>query len=158
MNFKVFSAVLALAGVVSSVQMPFGIYHTFDLLSYTIATSGWERTSDIVTGPTKVTADHIFRNTTWSIDLPPHLKDLVRKSAPFEWVEAAGTDKISYSQGVMEGVTGYLAQTTKWHILTGYIRTKRGSFTINEQLVTTISPVGLGSGEADGEVMFIRIN
>ncbi|KAG0227706.1 hypothetical protein BGW42_002765 [Actinomortierella wolfii] len=156
MNLKVFGALLAFAGVVSSTQTPFGVYYTFDILSYTIATSGWERASNITTGPAYLTPDHTFRNTTWSIDLPSHLKDLVRKSAPFEWVEAAGTDKITYGFHIPEGVTGYVAITTKWHILTGYIRMKRSGFTIDKQLVTTVSPVALDSGEADGEVTFIH--
>ncbi|KAG0262426.1 hypothetical protein DFQ27_002352, partial [Actinomortierella ambigua] len=128
MNLKALGAVFALIGTASSAQIPFGYHHTFDLLSHTIATSGWERASDIVTGPTYVTADTIYRNTTWSIELPSHLQDIVRESAPFKWTESAGGYGTIYGFHIPENNTGYVAQALQWHILTGYIRTKQGGF------------------------------
>ncbi|KAF9342374.1 hypothetical protein BGX26_007667, partial [Mortierella sp. AD094] len=157
MILKALGAALALAATVYSSQMPLGYHYTYDVISSTIATSGWERSSAIVTGPIYIVCDNVYRNTTWSIELPPHLQDIVRSSAPFEWVESGGTDKITYGFHVPSGDTGYFAQTTKWHILTGYIRTTLAGNTITEQLVTTISPKVLYSGELDGEVTFITL-
>ncbi|KAF9161794.1 hypothetical protein DFQ26_004146 [Actinomortierella ambigua] len=158
MKLKALSAVFALIGTASSAQMPFGYHHTFELLSNTIATSGWERASAIVTGPTYITSDNIYRNTTWSIELPSHLQDIVRKSAPFEWTESAGGSGAIYGFHIRENTTGYVAQALKWHVLTGYIRTKQNDITIMEELVTTISPKVLRTGEQDGAVTFIKIN
>ncbi|KAI7821927.1 hypothetical protein BC939DRAFT_200214 [Gamsiella multidivaricata] len=157
MILKTFGAVLALAATCYSAQIPLGYRYAFDVISSTIATSGWERSSAIVTGPTLIESDNIYRNTTWSIELPPHLQDIVRSSAPFEWVESGGTDKATYGFHVPIGITGYVAQTTKWHILTGYIRTTLAGNIITEQLITTVTPKVLSNGDLDGEVTFIPL-
>ncbi|GJJ77726.1 hypothetical protein EMPS_10085 [Entomortierella parvispora] len=158
MKLNTLGVVLALATTACSSQTHFpGYRYTFDVISSTLATSGWERSSDIVTGPTYIQPNPSYRNTTWSIDLAPHLKDVVRSSAPLEWVEAGGTEEIAYGFLIDDGVTGYVAMTTKWRMLTGILRTSLAGQTMEEQRVTAISPELLSNGEIDGEVTLIRL-
>ncbi|KAG0305330.1 hypothetical protein BGZ99_002099 [Dissophora globulifera] len=159
MLLKILGIAVAIATTALSSQTPLGGYrYTFDVISSTIATSGWERSSAIVTGPTYIQPAPSFRNTTWNVDLASHLRDIVRSSAPFEWVEAGGNDEIAYGFHIPEGTTGYVAISTMWHILTGTLRTTSlAGHIIDEQMVTTISPKVLSSGELDGEVRFMKL-
>ncbi|KAI1288892.1 hypothetical protein EDD11_009564 [Mortierella claussenii] len=149
---------LSLVAVARCNQIVLAPQYSYELLDVTISTSGWERSSAIVTGPARVVSDTVYRNTTWSIDLPNHLRDLVKSAAPFDWIDASDTGDIEYGITIDSGVTGYIAQTTMWHIMVGYIRDSLKPDGSGDILLTVVVPKTLSNGSLDGSVTFIPIN